>query len=693
MSAGAPLPLVGLGAVGGYSPNPGDRILVKDQTDPRANGIYNASTGAWARSGDFDGVYDAVQGTLIVVYFPNAGSTIYQLTTFNPVIGTTPLTFVSFVNPNQNYPQTAAEALAGVTPTNVGYPAGAIERYYAGSGDARPAIQNALNCNNRVYSSYGLQQAFPVSSYLLVPADVTFENASLIATAQIPQYPGWSGGDHQGQVVLLNGNQAKARHLQINGAGFAAGGIAIRNFANNDASNNEIFNGLSQGILILCSIGPGVLGAQNFTVNGNRVYYMNQGIQHWRARGGSITGNTVRVIAGGGIWGAGSGDVTATGNTITHCGDVGLDMEGGANCTYSGNTVMSCNNGELTWFVDGTGSTLTPTNCLIANNSAWHTSTFLAWNGSAEVTTAANAGGGAMWLTSAQPNQRGITFSNNQCRADIGSALLVNDLYGGVPPTYSGGVAPYDCGFIIDDNKFYAAASTAGLHTVQRAWNIVVKNNLFHAMPGAEVNSNQFKNCSNGTWDNNTYHYEFMPTVAYALQYYTDANAAAMPTSPQITNNKFINCGDNAFLHQPFTSGRGAILFGNLFNTGYTANAGCTATADGFPICRGQKLYYTFTGTTTAALNLASIQLLGNSQTYSAGILNCFAAGTLGANYSFAYASNGPTVVSRDGSGVSTGNPVSATRYATFAGSTITVTGPASSAVVANMALEVTSNI
>lgn len=148
-----PLPLVGLGAVGGYTPLAGDRILVKDQADLTTNGIYNASNGAWKRSGDFDGSFDCTQGTLIVVYFPNAGATVYQLTTFNPIIGTTPLTFASFLTPNQIYPQTAAEAAAGVAPTFYFYPPGDVRRYGAdvtGANDSMAAIQNAANCNAHV---------------------------------------------------------------------------------------------------------------------------------------------------------------------------------------------------------------------------------------------------------------------------------------------------------------------------------------------------------------------------------------------------------------------------------------------------------------------------------------------------------------------------------------------------------------
>lgn len=141
VTAGVPVPLVGLGAVGGYTPNVGDRILVKDQTDPTANGIYNASQGAWQRSGDFDGPYDCVQGTLVVVYFPNSQATILQLTTPNPIIGTTPLNFASFVNPNQTpyYPQTPIELQKSVTPINLAYGPGSVYRYGTKGGAGRVA--------------------------------------------------------------------------------------------------------------------------------------------------------------------------------------------------------------------------------------------------------------------------------------------------------------------------------------------------------------------------------------------------------------------------------------------------------------------------------------------------------------------------------------------------------------------------
>lgn len=201
VSVGAPLPLVGLGAVGSYLPNPGDRILVKDQSDPTTNGIYNASTGAWARSGDFDGAYDCVQGTLIVVYFPNGGATMYQLTTFNPIIGTTPLSFVSFINPSSlSYAQTAAEAAAGAAIANLFMQPGNVLRYGTnttpGTSDMRAAIQAAVN------QSY---QTAPGAAPVYFPYAVYKVSGAITATINEPMH---IYGDGQSLSVIYQHSDA-----------------------------------------------------------------------------------------------------------------------------------------------------------------------------------------------------------------------------------------------------------------------------------------------------------------------------------------------------------------------------------------------------------------------------------------------------------------------------------------------------
>lgn len=71
--------------------NPGMRVLVTGQIDKRENGIYIASLGLWKRSMDFDGLLDAVNGTLV---FSTQGDA-WQVATSGYIvtIGTDPITF------------------------------------------------------------------------------------------------------------------------------------------------------------------------------------------------------------------------------------------------------------------------------------------------------------------------------------------------------------------------------------------------------------------------------------------------------------------------------------------------------------------------------------------------------------------------------------------------------------------------
>lgn len=59
--------LSGQQTVDGVAVVSGDRVLVKDQTDARYNGIWNVDTGDWKRAADFSRVDDVVKGTRVVV--------------------------------------------------------------------------------------------------------------------------------------------------------------------------------------------------------------------------------------------------------------------------------------------------------------------------------------------------------------------------------------------------------------------------------------------------------------------------------------------------------------------------------------------------------------------------------------------------------------------------------------------------
>lgn len=73
----------------------GDRILVKDQTDPSENGIYVTSGGAWTRATDADEDSEVIGAKLVTVSEGTInGDSLWQLTTNDPItVGTTGLTF------------------------------------------------------------------------------------------------------------------------------------------------------------------------------------------------------------------------------------------------------------------------------------------------------------------------------------------------------------------------------------------------------------------------------------------------------------------------------------------------------------------------------------------------------------------------------------------------------------------------
>jgi hypothetical protein len=100
----ANITLEGLQTIDGIALVADDRVLVKDQTDGTENGIYVADTSTWERAVDFDGPRDVVKGTLVLVAGGSInGSTVFQLTTANPVIGTSSLTFAVTGTPALTY--------------------------------------------------------------------------------------------------------------------------------------------------------------------------------------------------------------------------------------------------------------------------------------------------------------------------------------------------------------------------------------------------------------------------------------------------------------------------------------------------------------------------------------------------------------------------------------------------------------
>jgi hypothetical protein len=124
--------LSGLQTIDGVVLVDGDRVLVKDQTDGVENGIYTADSGGWDRALDFNGPQDVVQGTLVAIASGSANAlAIYMLTTADPVIGTSSLTFVVSVATVETV-TTAADLIAlalTATPSIID-----MTEYHAGTG-------------------------------------------------------------------------------------------------------------------------------------------------------------------------------------------------------------------------------------------------------------------------------------------------------------------------------------------------------------------------------------------------------------------------------------------------------------------------------------------------------------------------------------------------------------------------------
>lgn len=96
----------------------GDRCLVKDQTDPKENGIYTVEQSAWQRAGDFDGTRDVVKGTLITAETPAGDFEIWQVTSETPTIGVDNITIELFLTGNAINPSLQDVSDVGAVSTN-----------------------------------------------------------------------------------------------------------------------------------------------------------------------------------------------------------------------------------------------------------------------------------------------------------------------------------------------------------------------------------------------------------------------------------------------------------------------------------------------------------------------------------------------------------------------------------------------
>jgi len=100
----ADITLSGLQTIDGYAVQSGDRVLVKNQTNPVENGVYVAAAGAWSRATDVDTGVE-IQGMAILVL----NGTTQQLTQWvntnstQPVVDTDPISYTELQGASTPY--------------------------------------------------------------------------------------------------------------------------------------------------------------------------------------------------------------------------------------------------------------------------------------------------------------------------------------------------------------------------------------------------------------------------------------------------------------------------------------------------------------------------------------------------------------------------------------------------------------
>lgn len=110
----ASITLSGEQTIDGVAVVAGDRVLVKNQSTNTQNGVYVASTSAWTRDLDFNGINDVVKGTLIFVQAGTVNANgLYKLTSTTPIIfGTDAVTFADAEFSSASAAASAAAAAA-----------------------------------------------------------------------------------------------------------------------------------------------------------------------------------------------------------------------------------------------------------------------------------------------------------------------------------------------------------------------------------------------------------------------------------------------------------------------------------------------------------------------------------------------------------------------------------------------------
>lgn len=224
----SPITLSDLQTIDGISLVSGDRVLVKNQGSAKDNGIYIASSDAWARSADANTSSKVTPDLSVPVEegIENADS-VWMLVTDGPItLGSTALEF-DWVGKRNLVTQKALQTQAHTAFTTTGsspnftfnispalgtYIAGhrfRVRFHSSGSGSDTISINSLGNIGLKQYNSNG--QKIPAIIMAEQLADIEYDGTDFIVLNPIPY-------NHPGEVVFFARNTPPIGFLKANGA-------------------------------------------------------------------------------------------------------------------------------------------------------------------------------------------------------------------------------------------------------------------------------------------------------------------------------------------------------------------------------------------------------------------------------------------------------------------------------------------
>ena len=148
------------------------RILVKNQTNSSANGIYVMGTGTWSRARDFDGARDVLNGTLVWVSTgASQGGGFYNVTNADPVTPDTS-TAITF---------TAADVIAAAAAASSAAAFAACA--YVAAGSAYVAANSAYVAAGSAYVAANSAYAAAGSAFVALSCANTAAGSAIVAAA------------------------------------------------------------------------------------------------------------------------------------------------------------------------------------------------------------------------------------------------------------------------------------------------------------------------------------------------------------------------------------------------------------------------------------------------------------------------------------------------------------------------------